>query len=131
MEEFITEIVIQEEDIDALNHVNNIAYIKYFEKARFDWYESHGIYLHEYMKKGLAFVLRKLDISYINEARLGDVLKIKTIPDKTGKSSFTIKQEMYNSQNELITEVDVVTVMIDLEKRKSIPVVEEIAKHFN
>lgn len=130
LEEYLTEIIVESEDIDLLNHVNNIAYIKFFEIARFNWYRKNGIHLKELMKCGKAFVVRNLDVSYHDEARLGDRLKIKTIPYKLGNSSFTFKQYIYNEQNKLITEAKVVSVMIDLEKRKSIPVIEEIAKHF-
>ena len=35
----VTEVIVHADDIDELNHVNNITYIKFLEKARYDWYE--------------------------------------------------------------------------------------------
>lgn len=131
MEGYISEIIVQPEDIDRLQHVNNIVYIQYLEKARFAWYKEIGVSLKELMSRGQAIVLRNLEISYINEARLGDKLTVHTIPHRRGKSSFILKQFIYNQLNEKITEAETVTVMIDLEKRKSIPLIEDIAKHFN
>ncbi|RLL46868.1 acyl-CoA thioesterase [Oceanobacillus piezotolerans] len=125
-----TEITVQPDDIDSLNHMNNIVYIQYLEKARFEWYDQIGLSLETLMSKGQALVLRNLEVSYINEARLGDTLKIKTSPFKRGKTSYTLKQIIYNQKNEILTEAETVTVMIDLEKRKSIPLIADITKYF-
>ena len=89
-----------------------------------------GMNINTLIDKGLAFVNRKLEVSYINEALLGEVLKIKTIPYGMGRSSFTVKQVIYNQHDQVITEAISVNVMIDFEKRKSIPLVEDIAKRF-
>ncbi len=29
-------------DMDAMGHVNNAAYLTYFEQARFDWWKATG-----------------------------------------------------------------------------------------
>lgn len=130
MEGHIMEINVKAEDIDALDHVNNLVYINYLEKARLAWYKEIGVNLKELIKQGQAIVLRNLNISYINEARIGDQLTIQTVPLQRGKTSFVLKQHIYNQHQEKITEAETVTVMIDLEKRKSIPLMEEIAMHF-
>ncbi|MFC4024082.1 acyl-CoA thioesterase [Oceanobacillus longus] len=128
--EHFTEVIVQPEDIDVLNHVNNIIYIHYFEKARLEWYKKIGFTIDKLMKEGQAFVLRNLEISYINEAHLGEKLTITTKPYQRGRSSFTLKQKIYNANHEIITEAEVVTVMIDLEKRKSMPLVDSVGQFF-
>ena len=126
-----TEITVQPEDIDVLNHMNNIIYIQYLENARLEWYKKIGVSLDQLMIKGQAIVLRNLEISYINEAHLGDRLTITTMPYRRGKRSFTLKQKIYNKNNEIITEAEAVKVMIDLEERKSMPLINSIGKYFD
>jgi len=99
--------------------------------ARLEWYKKIGLSLEQLMIQGQAIVLRNLEISYINEAHLGDRLTITTMPYQRGKSSFTLKQKIYNKDNEIITEAEAVTVMIDLEKRKSIPLINSIGMYFD
>lgn len=125
-----TKITIKPDDIDILNHVNNIVYVKYFEKARFDWYQKIGLNFESLLEDGLGVVLRNLEISYIKEARLGDSLVVETIPYRLGNSSFTLKQKIINQHEEVITEAETVKVMIDLEKRKSIPLIGKITEQF-
>ncbi len=121
------EFIVKEEDIDEFNHVNNKVYINYLEKARIDWHQAIGFGLERMIEEGYGDVLRNFNISYIKEALLGEKLKIKTAPQSIGKTSFVIKQSIYNEQNELITEAETVIVLVDLNKRKKISIPEEKA----
>lgn len=121
------EFIVKEEDIDEFNHVNNKVYINYLEKARIDWHRAIGFGLERMIEEGYGDVLRNFNISYIKEALLGEKLKIKTAPQSIGKTSFVIKQSIYNEQNELITEAETVIVLVDLNKRKKISIPEEKA----
>lgn len=122
--------MVKEEDIDIFNHVNNLKFMKYLEQARLEWYKSLNLNLKILMNNGLGIVLRNIEVSFIGEGLLGDTLTIETIPYKRGNSSFTFKQNIYNQNGDHITEAKTTSVMIDLDKRKSIPVIDEIARHF-
>ncbi|PWA11114.1 acyl-CoA thioesterase [Pueribacillus theae] len=129
--ETTTEIIVKEEDIDELEHVNNSVYVTYLEKGRGDWYREAGFSFEEMKKHQYGTVVVKLNITFIKEAKLRDRLKIKTIPIRLGNTSFDHKQEIYNEQGDMITEAFVTNVMFDRKERKSIPVVKELARHFN
>ena len=131
MEGFISEIKVDDGDIDIFNHVNNLVFIKYLERARFEWYDNKDINIERLMNIGLGFVLRNIEVSFIGEGRLGDVLTIETIPYKRGNTSFTMKQKIYNQSGIQITEAKTTSVMIDMDKRRPISLIEEIGKHFN
>ncbi|MFC4024059.1 acyl-CoA thioesterase [Oceanobacillus longus] len=130
MSRFISEIKVDEEDLDIFNHVNNLVFIKYLERARFDWYNKHDFQIETLINKGLGFVLRNIEVSFIGEGRLGDVLTIETSPYKRGNTSFTMKQNISNQSGILITEAQTTSVMIDMNRRRPIPLIEEIGKHF-
>ncbi len=128
MEAGILNIVVKEEDIDVLQHMNNLKYIKYLEQARLEWYEQLGVGFQTILDRGYGTVVRNLNISYIKEARLGDKLQIKTVPKSMGNSSFVMQQWMYNESGEVITEAEAVIVMIDFHKRKKAQIPADLAE---
>lgn len=128
--ELVNEIVVTEADIDVFEHMNYKRYIDYFEKTRADWFIKIGLPYALMAEKGMAVVILKLDMQYIKEARLGDRLTIKTTPQKLGTKSFSLKQVIYNENDEIMTESFCTFVMLNTKTRKSMPVVDEIARHF-
>lgn len=126
----IIEIIVCSDDIDDLDHVNNSVYVSYLERGRSDWYSKAGISFESMRTRGIGTVVLRLDILYLKEAVLGDVLKVSTIPIKIGNKSFVFKQEIYNQHEELITEATITNVMLDRQTRKSTAVASEIAQFF-
>lgn len=125
MNEHIMDIVVQEEDIDELNHVNNKVYIDFLETARIAWHEHIGLDLQKMIEQGYGDVLRNINVSYIKEAVLGEKLQVKTVPQSVGNSSFVMKQWIYNENDEVITEAEAVIVLVDLHKREKVSIPEE------
>ena len=74
--------------------------------------------------------MRRLEINYMKEAILGDKLQIKTKPARLGKTSFTFEQKILNDKGAVITEATAVIVMIDLNERRSMTVIDEIGQYF-
>ncbi|MET4000107.1 acyl-CoA thioesterase [Marinobacterium sp. MBR-109] len=128
--ETVTNILVVESDIDEFDHVNNGAYVSYLEKGRRHWYEEAGLSIVEMKERKVGAVLLKLDVLYKKELRLGDNLKVKTCPQRKGNKSLTFKQEIFNNKDELVTEAIVTCVMFDMEKRRSIKLLHDLAKHF-
>jgi YbgC/YbaW family acyl-CoA thioester hydrolase len=129
--ETLSEIIVKEDDIDPIGHVNNIRYVSFFEAARGEWYAKGGISYEEMRKRKIGTVILRLEIMFLKEARLGDSLKIITRPKKLGNKSFVFEQTIYNQLEERITEATVTSVMFDTTLRKSIPVVDKIAVRFS
>jgi YbgC/YbaW family acyl-CoA thioester hydrolase len=128
--EAITELIVKEQDIDELGHVNNIVYVAYLQDGRTHWFTEAGISYQDMSARSLGTVVLRLDILYRKEARLGEKLRVVTRPVKLGNTSFVFEQHILNESGELITEAKVTEVMFDLTERRSTPVVEEIARHF-
>jgi YbgC/YbaW family acyl-CoA thioester hydrolase len=124
------EIVVDEEKIDHLGHMNYLQYIIFSEKGMVDWFQHAGASHKEIREQNMGMVFVKLDVSYLYEARLGDSLRLVTSPVRIGNKSFTIKQDIYNQNNVHISELNKTFVMFNTATRKSIPVIEQIAKHF-
>ena len=129
--ESIVYIRVQEGDIDYLGHVNYTRYVHYFELGMDEWFEKCGMSHSVWKEKHLGTVVVNFNINYIKESRLGETLKVLTVPVRLGTKSFTFQQKIYNKKDELITECDKTFVMFDTSIRKGIPVVEGIAKNFS
>lgn len=124
------DFTVTEQDIDVFKHMNYKRYIDLFEEERANWFIEIGLSFADMANKGFAVVILKLDIEYKKEARLGERLSVETTAQKMGTKSFSLKQVMYNDKHEHITESICTFVMFDLKKRKSMSVVETIARHF-
>ncbi|WP_433958316.1 acyl-CoA thioesterase [Cytobacillus horneckiae] len=127
MKEILTEIVVQPEDIDELGHMNYLRYLTYFEKGELDWFARIGVSEEYLITRDIGAVLRKFDVDYLKEARLGDSLKVRTELIHVGSRSFTFQQDMFNSENEQLTECKKTYVMFHLITRKALPVIKIIS----
>lgn len=128
--EHVKTYTIVERDIDELGHMNYLKYVKHFEIARFEWFNTIGISLDEMIEKQLGLVLLKFDTEYAKEVRLGDTVEIHTKLLKVGTKSFTIEQMMYH-EGVVSSKTTIIMTIMDLQTRKAIPVPSEIVNAFN
>ncbi|SHF30389.1 acyl-CoA thioester hydrolase/thioesterase-3 [Seinonella peptonophila] len=124
------EIEVRPTEIDVMGHVNNAKYIEYLEWGREDWYNKAGIPFDELQAIGIGTVVARIEIDYRKEARLGERLLIKTQPHSKGRTSYLLQQQIFNQEDQLVTEAIVTGVTISLEKRKSVPLPTILAEHF-
>ncbi|MGG1400656.1 acyl-CoA thioesterase [Bacillus salipaludis] len=129
--EHLTEINIIEDYLDPIGHVNNVKLMSFLEDARRQWYKKAGISYEEMRKMKVGTVILRMDIMFLKETFIGDRLKIITQPQKLGTKSFVFQQKIYNQVEELVLEATVTCVMLDTTIRKSMPVVDQIARHFS
>jgi thioesterase III len=122
----IIEIIVGSTDIDWMNHVNNKKYIEYLERGRTDFYSKTGFSRDKFLEKGLGRTIVSLKVQYNMEVSLGEKLYIHTFPMGYGRSSIKFKQEIYNCDNKKVSEAEVVSVVVDVNKRKSTNIPKEM-----
>ena len=126
----ILEIPVRSTEVDLYGHVNNAKYLEYLEWGREEWYGEAGFTFTGLAGQNIGTVTVNINIDYLGECRIGDLLMIETAPEKIGKSSFVLLQEIFKKENhEKVISARVTTVMIDLEKRKSIPIPGELLNY--
>ncbi len=124
------EIPVRSTEVDFLGHVNNAKYLEYMEWGREDWYKKTGCSFDYLAGKGLGTATVNINIDYIGECYMGDLLIIKTCPVKTGNSSFVKLQQIYKRKSmEKVCAAHVTTVVFDLQTRKSVPIPADLRKH--
>lgn len=109
-------------DLDLLGHVNNVAYLTYFENARVEWISDIGGLSHE---DGLALVVVQANISYRASATHPASLKVVTTMKRIGNTSMTLHQSLQTKDGSTVyCEADVTAVWLDMADNKPVPVPE-------
>jgi len=85
------EVKIYYEDTDCGGVVYHANYLRYFERARTEYFADQGISIRDYMKKGILFVVVRAEIFYELPARYGDVLVINSELEKVRRVSLDFK----------------------------------------
>ncbi|MFV1985411.1 MAG: acyl-CoA thioesterase [Thiohalomonadales bacterium] len=122
----ITIIHIRYNDIDTMGHVNNAAYLQYFEQARIEWFtQTIG---SEWDWKTAGFVLARNEIDYKQPLLLHDKAIVETSVENIGIKSFTLCYNVIKKQKDLdllVASGKSVLVCFDNKTQKTKPIPEE------
>ncbi len=121
------DLTIRFSDLDAMQHVNNCAYLTYFEEARVHFF-------HDIMglkRDSLAFnaVVARIEIDYIGMLMLGDTAKVYSRVLEVGTKSYKLENlivKVENGVEKRIAKGITTMVSYDYQTNKSIPIPSEI-----
>lgn len=80
-------VKIYYEDTDCGGVVYYANYLKYFERARTELFESLGMDLKKLMDEDIFFVVVEASLKYLLPGRYGDIFSVETSVDKIGPAS--------------------------------------------
>lgn len=115
---------VQWGEMDALGHVNNVAYIRYFESSRVDVFHQLNIW-QLLREKGLMIVLVKLECIYKVPLVYPDNIEIGSRIKSIGKTSMIVEHIVKSEKHGVAAYGDGVIVCVDIETGKSQPVPQE------
>lgn len=128
MKKFKQELKVRSYELDSQGHVNYGVYLNYLECARVLTMEQLGIPFQEYIKKKKFIVIAEVNIKYLSPAFMGDELEITLEGIKTGRASFTFKQEIIRKKDgKRIIEAVLTGVFVN-EAGKPVPIDEDFKK---
>lgn len=81
-------------ELDPLNHVNNVAYLIWFETARVAYFKRVGISTYENDAVEPRIVIRRGEMDWLQEMRADEDYVILTRAVDYRTSSFTLRQEI-------------------------------------
>ena len=112
-------------DMDALGHVNNAEYLRYFEQSRIVWLEGIG---YAVAGEGSGPILAKVSVTYLKPVVYPTELEIRLYAGHVGNTSFTLLSEIVNGRDaaERFTEGEFVTVWVDYAASKSVPIPDRL-----
>ena len=129
MQIFQKEITVTKNDLDQLNHVNNVRYVQWVQDiAEAHWLKNAS----QQILDSYYWVLVKHTIDYKGQAFLGDAILIKTYVESSEGVSSIRKVEMHNqSSNKLIIASVTKWCLIDKKTNRPFRISYEIAEMFN
>ena len=95
------------EDTDAGGIVYYVNYLKYFERARTEFFRSKGFELRNGLANNINYVVHSLNVQYKKSACLDDELIIATNIINIGKTYLVFSQKVFNQKQELLVDADV------------------------
>ena len=130
MKKFTQNLKVRSYELDAQGHVNYAVYLSYLEFARVATMEQLGIPFQAYLKEGKYVVIAEVHLKYLAPATLGDELDITLEGIHAKRTSFTFKQEIFNTKTgKKILEAELVAVFID-RGGKPVPIYEDFREAF-
>lgn len=114
-------------EMDALGHVNNIVYFRYFETARMRYLERAG--LIEIMKEiGIGPILAKISCTYRVPVYYPDTLSVGARVSTIGNTHFTMEYLVVSERLGAVASGDSVVVTFDYRAKAKAPVPEPILR---
>lgn len=107
------------EDTDAGGIVYHSNYLKFCERARSEIIFNSGLNFSEKAH----FVVSKIVADFVNSAKLGDILNVKTRLVKLAKASVILEQEIYkdNESRVLLFKTQITLAFLSGKKISRIP----------
>lgn len=115
------EVRIYYEDTDAAGVVYHANYLKFFERARTEYFRERGLIVSELAAAGSVFPVIRMEVDFLCPARHDDLLSVVTNPAQSRGSSFSLLQQIVRlSDNRLLVSalVKLACVGPDLKARR-------------
>jgi len=124
-------ILVAKDDIDGLNHVNNVVYLKWMIDVAIGHCEALGFTFDRFRELGGVFVVRRHEIDYIKSALLGDELTMYTWSEPMESSrALRIYQLMRESDQKLVLEGKTYWAFINPNTGRPTPIPVDITEAF-
>ena len=104
------EIPVAWGEMDAFQHVNNVAYLRWFETARIKFFEHSRTM--ERMKEGLGPILARTEIDYRLPLTYPDVVTVEIGASRIGGSSFDLRYRLTSAAKKGAVGAEGLTVIV-------------------
>jgi len=126
MKVFEHQIIVKESDIDELNHVNNVIYLKWINLTSALHWNSVS---NKEINSKYIWVAARHEIDYIKPAFLHEKIILKTYIDTIEGVKSTRKVEIYRN-NTLLAKSFTIWVLLDAKTQKITRIPKEISNLF-
>ncbi len=124
---FEMDIPIRWGDMDAMGHVNNCAYFRYFESARVDWFRAMDA---EPNPQGEGPLVLNLFCDFRKQMEFPGTVKVRLYAGEVNRSSFDcwVTFERTDAPGFIHATGGATNVWVDFPKQKSVPVPERLRR---
>jgi len=125
---FVVDLNIEWGDMDALQHVNNIEYFKYFQAARIAYFEkinSDSVF----GETPISLILASTQCKFIYPLAYPDSISVGVRVDAMADQYFTMKYSVVSHKHQRLAAIgDAKVVMLDYVNNKKTSIPSEIRK---
>lgn len=109
-------------DMDALAHVNNTVFLRWFESARIAWWERLG-FSDRPQSDGIGPILARTAIDYRRPVTYPDTVEVSVKTLRVGGKSVTLGYEVRSSAQDgaIVAEGETVLVLFDYHRKVAVP----------
>ncbi|UZH55325.1 acyl-CoA thioesterase [Salinimicrobium tongyeongense] len=130
MKSHFTYVKVRYAETDQMGVVYHGNYAQYLEIARIDWLAALGISYRKMEEGGVMLPVYELNLKFKKSAKFDDDLKIITRLKKKPGVRIEFEYEIFNQNDELLTEAETTLIFMDMEKNKPIrcpqPILEKL-----
>ena len=125
---FKTQLNVEWGDMDALQHVNNVEYFKYFQKARIAYFEKNSSE-DLFVESRISTILASTECKFIYPLKYPDAISIGARVDSMADQYFTMKYAVISHKNQKLVAIGgAKVVMFDYGKSMKASVPQEVKK---
>ncbi|MBT1446182.1 acyl-CoA thioesterase [Shewanella sp. JM162201] len=125
---FVCQVSVAWGEMDALAHVNNVAYFRYFETARIAFFEKYYP-LEQLYRAGCGPVISENQARYKRAVTYPDTLSISVSVSKVHSDRFTLEYEIFSDNQQAVTTTgSSVAVMFDFRQQRKADMPEDLYK---
>lgn len=119
------EMVIRENQIDVMGHLNNATYLELFEAARWDVLIDKGYDISRISQLGQGPVILEINLKFIKEVKARDLIQIKTELISYKGRVGEMLQTMSKKDGTIAAQARIVFGLFDTKKRQLIEPTQE------
>lgn len=116
-------------DMDALGHVNNTIFLRWFESARIAWWEQLGLSTFV-LADGIGPILARTTIDYRRPVKYPDTIEVSVTTLRVGGKSVVLGYRVTSSAQggALVAEGETVIVLYDYRRGQALPIPPELRR---
>jgi acyl-CoA thioester hydrolase len=114
-------------DMDAMQHINNVVFLKYFENSRIQYYEAIGLSYSTNLGDFLG-VVKSISCEYLIPLTFPDIIEVGTRVIDMDNHSFTMEHYIWSNNKGLCAFGETRIVVIDVKTLKPITVPDKVKK---
>ena len=95
------EFRVRYQETDGQRRVHHANYLIYFEMGRIELLRAAGICYKELEDRGIMLVVSEVSCRYLLPAEYDDVLRLRTVTERTKGARITMRHELYRGDEQL------------------------------
>jgi len=95
------EFRVRYQETDGQRRVHHANYLTYFEMGRIELLRAAGICYKELEDRGIMLVVSEVSCRYLLPAEYDDVLRLRTVTERTKGARITMRHELYRGDEQL------------------------------